>query len=248
MNATFYDILGIAPSDPDRHTTAANLWPNTVASLTPGFNVVNDSATIVQHLQDGLAFKNVRPGVDPHVVLGGGAPGQITFSADLHVTSAGLLTSQIFYLRAMPDVGIQLFTTDPDPPAQVFFARDGRGFEVLIDRLPVRIFLKRGLANTLGTPPQVVGTPAKDKVDCFGYTLQGDALPSEIDCLVRLHLTPEGDVILEPTVPISFGPVRFMGLPAKVVYDIQLIASPYRGVFFGWTGIKIESFLSIPPV
>src|SRR5437667_12770570 len=100
MNVTFYDILGIDPNDPDRHGRAAALWPNTLASLTPGFNVVNDSASIVQHLQDGLAFKNIRPGVDPQVTLGPGAPGQITFAADLHVTGAGLLTSQIFYLRA----------------------------------------------------------------------------------------------------------------------------------------------------
>src|SRR5205085_6746419 len=123
-------------------------------------------------------------------------------------------------LRSLPDMGIQLLPTDPDPPAQCFFASDGRGHEVVIDRLPVRIFLKRGLATTLATAPEAVGTFQKDKVDGFAYTLQSDAQPSEIDAIVRLHLTPEGDVIFEASVPISLGPVRFMGLPAKTLYDV----------------------------
>ena len=42
-------------------------------------------------------------------------------------------------------------------------------------------------------------------------------------------------MILEPTVPLSFGPVRWMGLPAKAVYDIQLLPSPNRRDYFEWT-------------
>ena len=247
MNVSFYDILGIDPNDPDRHGTAAALWPDALASLTPGFNVVHDGANIVQHLQDGLAFTNIRPGVDGQAAAGG-VPGQISFSADVHVTGAGLLTARTFYLRSMPDVGIQLVPTDPDPPAQLFFAQDGRGYEVILDRLPVRIFLKRGLADSLGTPPEAVGSFAKDKVDGFAYTLQGEALPSEVDCVVRLHLLPSGDVVFEPTVPISLGPVRFMGLPAKNVYDIQLIPSPNLREYFEWARNDIGAFMANPPV
>lgn len=247
MNVTFYDILGIDPNDPDRHGTAAGMWPDALASLTPGFNVVHDGANIVQHLQDGLAFKNIRPGVDGQAAAGG-TPGQISFSADVHVTGSGLLTARTFYLRSMPDIGIQVLQTDPDPPAQLFFAKDGRGFEVLIDRLPVKILLKRGLADSLGTPPESVGTFAKDKVDGFAYTLQSDALPSEVNCLVRLHLLPSGDVVFEPTVPISFGAVRFMGLPAKNLYDVQLIPSPNLREYFEWSRNDIGAFMSNPPV
>jgi hypothetical protein len=243
---TFYDLLGLDPNAPAADAAAAALWPNDVLSLTPGVNT--DAPVIVRLLQEALVFTNVRPGVDPLVTLGSGAAGQITFAADVHVTG-GLLPSNPFYLRSMPDLGIQLRQTDPDPPAQCFFALDGRGHEVLIERLPVKLFLKRGLAKTLSTtPPEAVGKFQKDKVDGFAYTLQDDSQPSEIDAIVRFHLTPAGDVILEPSVPLSLGPARFMGLPAKAVYDLQLIPSPNRRDLLEWTRNDIGSFVSNPPV
>ncbi|HEX3532049.1 MAG TPA: hypothetical protein VH988_33740, partial [Thermoanaerobaculia bacterium] len=246
MSVTFYDILGLDPNDNDRDAAAAALWPNKVLSLTPGINTADDSLNFVKMLQQGLTFKSVRPGVDPQATLGSGVPGQITFAAELHVTGDGFLTSLPFYLRSLPDLGIQLLPTGP--PAQCFFAVDGRGYEVLIDHLPVRLFLKRGLATTLTLAPETVGQFTNGNVDGFAYTLQDDSQPSTIDAVVRLHLTPAGDVILEPTVPLSLGASRFMGLPAKAVYDIQLIPSPNRRDLFEWARNDIGSFDSNPPV
>ncbi len=113
MKVTFYDLLGLDPNAAaaSRDAAAAALWPNDVLSLTPGINTANDALTIVRLLQAALVFRNVRPGVDPKIALGSGAIGQITFAADVHVTSGGLLTAQPFYLRSLPDLGIQLSST-----------------------------------------------------------------------------------------------------------------------------------------
>ncbi|HEY5341146.1 MAG TPA: hypothetical protein VIK27_08990 [Candidatus Aquilonibacter sp.] len=65
---------------------------------------------------------------------------------------------------------------------------------------------------------------------------------------VRLQLTTTGDVILEPTVPISFGPCRWLGIPAKAVYDVLLIPSPNRRDYFEWSHNDLATFISNPPV
>ena len=226
MNTTFYDMLGIDPTLADRSAPASALWPAGLVSLSKGVKVTggSDALTIVQLLQTGLTFANVRPGVDPHAALGAGAAGQVAFAADMAIS--GLASWMPFYLHAMPDMGIQLDATDPLHPAQVFFAIDGRGHELIIDRLPVKIFLKESLASAIASPPVTVGTFDNTNIDSFAYTLDDELHPAEVDCFVRLHLTTEGDLILEPSVPISFGPVRWMGLPAKAVYDVQLLPSP----------------------
>jgi hypothetical protein len=242
MNVTFFDLLGIDPNAANRANLAKALWPNSLASLTQGINVSDNSLTIVNNLQQGLVFTNVRPGVD----LGSGPHGQIAFAASMAVVGAPA-TSQPFYLRALPDHGIQLNATDPLHPAQVFFSMDGRGTELIVDRLPVKILLKEGLAASLSSPPVVVGSFDPTKVDSFAYTLNDASRPTEIDCFIRLHLTPEGDLILEPAVPISLGPVRWMGIPATAVYDIQLLPSPNRREYLEWTHNDIGSFVSNPP-
>jgi hypothetical protein len=251
MTARFYDLLGVDPKAVDRagaaRTLLANLLGSTgIISLTQGINVSDDSLTMVGLFQQGLEFKNVRPGVDPHAALGKGAAGQIGYAAEMAVVGP-LLTAQPFYLRALPDHGIQFVPTDPLHPAHVFVVVDGRGSELIVDNLPVKILLKPQLATSLIGGPVSVGTFDPSEVDAFAYTLNDDSTAAEIDCFIRLHLTPEGDVILEPSVPISFGPVRWMGIPATAVYDIQLIPSPNRRDYFEWTHNDIASFASNPP-
>jgi len=246
--ATFFDILGIDPASTTRPGDAAALWPIGLATLTEGLNISLNNSTesqaIVNLLQSGLTFANVRPGVDAHASFGAGAAGQFALAADMAV--GVLATAQPFYLGALPDMGIQLLATDPGYPAHVFFAKDGRGHEVIIDRLPVKILLKDGLAVALGGPIVTEGSFDPTAIDSFAYTLHDELHPSEISCFVRLHLTTEGDIILEPSVPISLGPVQWMGLPARAVYDIQLLPSPNRRDYLEWTHNDIGSFISKP--
>jgi hypothetical protein len=252
VNVSFFDLLGIDRSVIDRAGAAAALWPNSLASLTPGFNLSDDSLTIVNNLDSGTTFTNVRPGVDPQAKFHDdkgkpvGSAGQIAFACDMAIVGAPA-TTQPFYLRALPDLGILLKVTDPMHPARVFFAVDGRGHELIIDRLPVTLSLKAGLASALTSSPMTVGTFDGTAIDTFAYKLVDDAHPAQIECFVRLQLTVEGDVILEPTVPISFGPCRWMGLPAKAVYDIALLPSPNRRDYLEWTHNDPGSFISNPP-
>jgi hypothetical protein len=248
MKATLFDLLGISRSLGDRLTPAVAVWPADLASLTRGWLVPSSDAraAIIAKLDAGATFSNIRPGVDARTKLGSGAPGQMSLAADMAVEGPAA-TDQPFYLRALPDHGIQLLNTDPQHPVRVYAAVDGRGFEVIIDRLPVVIQLKPGLASALTAAPVSAGVFDQTAVDGFAYTLTDGATPSTISCFVRLHLTIEGDIILEPTVPLSFGPVRWMGMPAKAVYDIQFLPSPSRTDYLEWTHNDPGSMFSNPP-
>src|SRR3974390_1855432 len=142
MNVSFYDLLGIDPHAADRAGAARTLLagilgPTGLVSLTQGINLSDDTVTIIGMLQQGLAFSNVRTGVDPSAKLGSGPAGQVGFSADMAVQGP-LLTAQPFYLRALPDHGIQLVPTDPLHPAHVYCVSDGRGNELIVDSLPAK--------------------------------------------------------------------------------------------------------------
>ncbi len=246
MNITFFDLLGIDPSIADRAGAAAAVWPRAMASMTQGLHTGDDSLTVVNDLQQGLTFTNVRPGVDPSATFGT-TSGQIAFAADMAVTGP-LATSNPLYLGAMPDLGIQLQATDPVHPAKVFFARDGRGWELIVDKLPVTVLLKEGTASALGVGPVTVGTFDPTAIDSFAYTLNDDTQPAALQMFVRLQITTAGDVILEPTVPISLGPCLWLGFPVTAVYDILLIPSPNRRDYYEWSHNALDSFFSNPPV
>ena len=148
MSANLFDLLGIARSPGDRATPAAAKWPAGLASLTSGINASSDTLTLVNTLNAGTSFTNIRPGVDARAQFGSGAAGQLSIAADMAIAGAPATTAPM-YLHALPDLGIQLQVTDPLHPARVYAAVDGRGFEVIIDRLPVTLFLKSGLATAL---------------------------------------------------------------------------------------------------
>ena len=250
MKATLFDMLGIDQGVADRMGAAKAIWPANLVSLTQGIHTGDDTVAVLTNLA-GLTFTNVRPGVDPSAAFSkaDGQPkvsGQIACIADMSV--GALATAVPFYLAALPDIGIQLKATDPLHPAKVHFASDGRGFEVIIEKLPVAIFLKEGIATALSSPPLTLGDFDNTQIDSYSYTLNADTQASEIDVFVRLHLTTSGDVILEPAVPISLGPCRWLGIPAKAVYDIQLIPSPNRRDYFEWSHNDLATFVANPPV
>lgn len=249
MKANLFDLLGIARSLADRAGAAKAIWPD-LASPNAGISLTDDAEadklTIVNALNAGTSFSNIRPGVDARATLGGGAPGQIAIAADMAITGAPA-TAQPFYLRTLPDMGILLMATDPMHPARVYAAVDGRGHEVIIDRLPVTLILKSGLATAITAAPVTVGTFDQTAPDSFAYTLGDSTTQARLQCFVRLHLTVEGGLILEPNVPLSLGPVRWMGLPTTAVYDIQILPSPNRREYLEWTHNDPGSFFSNPP-
>lgn len=251
MSATLFDLLGIDRSLADRAGAAAAKWPADLMSLAPGLHDPDNTSarvTLVNNLNAGTSFTNIRAGVDANAQFDKGPGGQIAIAAEMAVgTPTTTATTAPMYLRALPDLGIQLQATDPKHPARVYAAVDDRGFEVIVDRLPVTLLLKSGLATALAAPPVTVGAFDKTAIDSFAYTLGDSTTQAQIQCFVRLHLTTQGDLIMEPTVPISLGPVRWMGLPAKAVYDIQILPAPNRIEYLEWAHNDPSSFFSNPP-
>jgi hypothetical protein len=260
MSITFYDLLGIDPGAADPDAAAAALWPNDIINATEGVNVADDRVRIVKWLQSAATFERVRPGADKDVALGApGAPaGQITLAADLRIGRITLPTP-VLYVRSLPNVGIQLLPTGTEKPATVFAAVDGRGHEVLVEGLPVELQLPPGLIEPGppdSRPPPAGRTPwpgnaptafdANDE-DSIEIGLDADPHPTTIRTHVRLHLTPGGDVILEPNLPLSFGAATISGFPAAAIHDLLLIPSPNRRDYLEWTRNDIGAFISDPP-
>lgn len=251
MPITFYDLLGIDPQAGGRDATASLLFPSGLVTMIEGNSApIDDRPAIVQLLQAGLTFKNVRPGVNAGADVGTGNPGQISFAADVATTAPLSAPSAMFYLASLPHTGIQILATDESAPAQVFVSVDARGTEVIVDGLPVRIVLQANLLMPINEAlnaqdvtsglPLGVGSP-----DAVGYALKR-AQRSEIDAMVRLHRHPDGEVTLEASVPISFGAMRFLGLPVKAMYDVQLVASPKHRELYEWAHNDIGAFPSNP--
>ena len=255
MSATFYDLIGVDPAAPDAHVQAAELWPNERVNATEGFNVADDRRRIVQALQETLSFDDVRAGADRDIRLGvagapgGGAPGQLSLSADLHV-AASALPPPLLYLRDMPNVGIQLLPTGTGSSATVFFAADGRGHELLIENLPVELQLPPGLIEPDGAAMEEgdpLGFDAGDE-DSVAIVKRRDPARSSVYTHVRIHLRPDGDVVLETSTPISIDRAKLSGFPAAALHDVLLIPSPRRREHFEWARNELTPPLDAAPV
>jgi hypothetical protein len=231
-----FDLLGV-----DTLTAAAALWPPTLLSLSDP--PVDDHVTVVSTLQAVLEFQNVHAGVDGTVTLGTGGAGQIAIAADLHVRQA----VGPFFLATMPHFGIALETTEAGAPARAFFVRDGRGFEVLLEAVPVKLTLQAGVLEPI--PPDSSGTPVDvgdasafhaGDPDGFAAVLK-PITETEIYVKARIRLTPEGDVFFEPNVPVSASDCVLFGIPATAVYDLSLIPSPKRIEIYEWARHDLSS-------
>ena len=247
---TLYDLLGIDPalSAADQDAAAAALWPNDKVNATEGFNVSDDRLLIVHWLQGIFTFDQLRPGADRDVMLGGAA-GQISLSANLHVSGASPPANTL-YLRDLPNVGIQLLPTGSDKPPTVFFASDGRGYEVLVENLPVDLILPAGMIQPDDPAVLVDGDVTQFGVndeDSIEVEKHRDPDPTVVRTHVRLHLRPDGDIILESNTPISVDSATLWNLPVEALHDVLLIPSPRRREYFEWARNDLSAFVSDPP-
>jgi hypothetical protein len=241
-----YDLLGVTGPE------AAALWPGDKFTMQRGFNSTNDSAACIDALNGVARFTDLRVGSDPAVAVGDPAkPGQITVSATVQILDVVENVDHIYYPRDLPDVGIKLLSTSPGKEPTVFFARDGRGWEVLIEGLPVELQWPPGLV----TPAKDTDNQGGDDPNEFDHgdddsvavvTVLG--APSYIRAHTRLHLTPEGDVIIEPNTPISIDSAKFANLPVTALHDVLFIPSPRRRDLYEWARNDFASLVpGVPP-
>jgi hypothetical protein len=227
MSTRLLDLLGIPPGPlSGRVAAAVARWPASRINHIRGLSGSPDVTPLIEYLQDALDFRAVRPGAGPEAV---------GIEAELHITNGGTTYPLVF--GQMPDIGFQLLDTHADAPARVYATVTDTGTEVVIEGLPVEIQLPSTLLGPLrsredeqahpgGGPDVPLAGPFRtDAYDSFEVVLR-EPLDSSIKVHVKVRLTEELDVVIEPAVPISFGPCRFTGLPALAVHDLNFVPSP----------------------
>jgi hypothetical protein len=228
-----YDLLGVA-SDAE----AADLWPVDKFTMVEGYNVIKDGQACMSALNAAVRFTALRVGSDPDVQVGSasspglGQPGQITLSASAQV----LGNVGPFYARDLPNVGIVLLASAAGKSPTAFFARDGRGYEVLIEGLPVELQFPTGLVTPVKDDDDHDGDPNEfdpgDDDSVAVVKVRGAA--SIIRTHIRLHLTADGDVLIEPNTPLNIDSAKFSNLPVTALHDVLFIPSPRRRDLYEW--------------
>jgi hypothetical protein len=220
-------VLGAADVD-----EAAVRWPR--ATFLPGLGLsatIDDPADYVPllaYLDTVLTFVNVRPGAAGDDTGSVGLVAEVVI--DPHPEPAPLV------LRQLPDFGFVLLANTAAKPARVFATQSDAGVEVVVEGLPAEIQLPNGLLGPLRSEQEELLGPALVDVTQAGPFQPGDydtfevVLSEQRGSLLRVHvrvrLTAEGEVTIEPAVPISIGPCRFSGLPCDGVHDLGLLPYP----------------------
>ncbi len=133
-------------------------------------------------------------------------------------------------LTRMPDVGFNLVATDTEP-AHLYVTSRPEGTAFVIESLPVEIQLPARMLMPLEPPggqiplvETLINSFQPGLHDTLGITLRRFE-PSSIFVHVTIRYTEAREVIIEPAVPISVGPCRFSGLPARGIHDLGFV--PY---------------------
>jgi len=214
-----FDLLNVSTA-----AEAAARWPRTRIGASLGLTGGDDDAlfeALLAELDSALELHAFRPGADRS---------RAGFSAELRVL---VPTQRPLVPRTMPDVGIYLEPTE-HLPAHVFVTSGPDpdvGFEVVLHGLPIKLALPLGLlAPGVAADPDGAGVTAVPLTAPFnpdaGDSLEiilSNAEPSTIRVRANLRFTRAGDVLLQPVVPISVGPCRFLGLPCRGLHDFHLL-------------------------
>lgn len=219
MPLTLFDLFGEANAD-----AVAAMWPSRVQPFTgligqwpppqPAFS------QWLAALNNTFALSEVRTGA---------ANDRVAVEAKL--TSTGLASYPDgfpFVISSMPDVEFRVqYATPAENQIHLFASQSDRGFELVLERLPVQILLPAGLITPHPDEPDTIeiGDFRPGHLDDLKIGFDGDS-PVSIFVHVRLHMTEDGEFDVRPAVPIGFGKCTFTGIPCLALHDVQLIPSP----------------------
>jgi hypothetical protein len=212
-----FDLLDVTTA-----AAAAARWPRDRIGAATGEDHGDDDVVfeaLLAELDSALELHAFRPGA---------AYDRVGFTAQLDVLAP---TIHPLVAATMPDVGVFLEPT-LHQPAHLFVTHgpDAAGLEVVIHGLPVKLALPLGLlAPGAAADPDGAGViPVRltapfdpDAADSLEITVS-NVEPSTIRVRVNVRFTRSGDVLLQPVVPISIGPCRFLGLPCRGLHDVHL--------------------------
>ena len=141
-----------------------------------------------------------------------------------------------FVLAVLPDIEFKLLPTTSHP-ARVTVTHSDRGVELIAEALPVEIRLPIGFLKPL-EPEGSTSTPASvEDIDSFvsgrhdTITVTLNSIESSaIRVHIKVRMTEDGRFVIEPAVPLSIGPCRFLGLPCHAIHDLNLFPAPRLGV------------------
>lgn len=242
---TLFDLCGVQTAG-----EMAAIWPRGYVRFLPGLPAAGDDPSdferLVTYLNRALTFQAVRPGasVDRLDLTGlgdGFAPvHRVGLTADVVISHLGLPPTEIstLVLNGLFDMPFTLIETAPGKPARLFVTKSERGLELVIEGLAVEMQVPTDLLGPLRSEGEEQGSPGGGPdvtltsepfeagvYDSLAIVLR-EPLPSLLRMHVKLRVTEEWDFILEPAVPISLGPCRFMGLPCTAVHDLAFVPSP----------------------
>lgn len=247
---SLYDLLGVADAVSPRDEVLAR-WPLDVVQAGIGRQESPDTSAVAQlivQLDAALTFRDVRPGA---------AADRVGVIADVQVHSP--LPLRPLALTRMPDVGFNLVATGTEP-ARLYVTSGPAGTAFVIDSLPVEIQLPARMLMPLEPPDgqiplqdTLIDTFQPGRHDTLTITLRRYE-PSSIKVHVTIRYTEAREVIIEPAVPISVGPCRFSGLPARGVHDLgfvpyaTLAADPYAAALgLEWTRHPLVPVVEFEP-
>lgn len=223
---TFYDLLGVSEEAIPRDAAAAK-WPSHLVQGSTGLHEQPDPSEtllLMDMLQAALTFRNVRPGADAD---------RVGLTAEALISVAPTMP---LVLSTLLDVEFHLLPTTSEP-ARVTVTLGDLGVEFIVEALPVEIHLPLGYLKPL-EPEGSIGTPAStQEIDSF-VSGRADTItvvlnnnqPSVIRVHVKVRMTEDGRFVIEPSVPLSIGPCRYLGLPCRAIHDLNLFPSPLLGV------------------
>jgi hypothetical protein len=231
MAIRLFDLLGIR-DDPAPRDAAAALWPAHLVRTSSDDQPSDPAelALMAGMLDAALSFAAIRPGA----FAGGidsGERAAVGLSAELRV--GALPPTMPFVFAALPKIEFRLHET-PGPPARIYIRQTTLGVEWIVEALPVEIRLPERLLTPLEPAPgaevpieaTVTEGFVPGEADTLRIVLRRDER-SSIFTHVRLRVSEQWDFVIEPAVPLSIGPCRFSGIPARAIHDLNFLLTPH---------------------
>ena len=160
-----------------------------------------------------------------------------------------MATSGPYYARDLPNVGIKLLASAVGKAPTAYFARDGRGYEVLVEGLSVELQFPTGLVTPANADDDHDGTASEFDPGDDGSVavVKNRGAASTIYTHIRLHLTTDGDVLIEPNTPLNIDAAKFSNLPVTALHDVLFIPSPRRRDLYEWVRNDLTTLSPGPP-
>ncbi|MEO6443968.1 MAG: hypothetical protein ABIP66_02235, partial [Gemmatimonadaceae bacterium] len=194
----------------DLFASLPNAWP--VDDIDTSFPPSTDGSGLMAQLVDAIEVEDVVTHVDRNGTVA--VRGKLTLANGL-APAPTTLVSRIF-----PSMRFA-FAPASDWQSDFRVSSDiSGGYTLQVDTLPLDVSI----------PPDLLAAhtdPAKQGLD-KGIVLSDGVSDSVISREFALTIEAAGVIRLESHLPISIGPCRIFGLPAKAVHDLRLVAAPAR--------------------